>query len=131
MIYSIRLSKPAQESLAWILHENEELGKKILRQLKHRLPYDPYPEIDDEQDLFHSEIVKSLEKEAIEVRKLKSTEFANYRVFYIVDDDEQLIYVLEVVKRSAKTYDISTPHMQRIRDFYIKYYVSKQMRRKR
>jgi mRNA-degrading endonuclease RelE of RelBE toxin-antitoxin system len=125
MIYSVKLSKPAEESLAYILHQNKEIGRKILGQLKHRLPYDPYPDIDDEQDLFHSEIVKSLEEEDVEVQRLKSREFSGYRVFYIVDEDEYLIYVLEIVQRSLKTYDITTPHMQRIKDLYIRYYISK------
>ena len=126
MIYSVELSKPAEESLAYILHQDRELGMKILGQLNHRLPYDPYPGIDDEQDLFHSEIVTSLEKEGIEVRRLKSREFSGYRVFYIVDEDEYLIYVLEIVQRSLKTYDVTAPHMQRIKDLCIRYYVSKQ-----
>jgi len=125
MIYSVKLSKPAEESLAYILHQNKEIGRKILGQLKHRLPYDPYPDIDDEQDLFHSEIVKSLEEEGIEVQRLKSREFSGYRVFYIVDEDEYLIYVLEIVQRSLETYDVTTPHMQRIKDLYIRYYISK------
>lgn len=126
MIYSIQLSKPAEESLAYILRENKQLGMKILGQLRHRLPYDPYPAIDEEKDLFHSEIVTSLEKEGIEVRRLKSREFIGYRVFYIVDEDEQLIYVLEVVQRSGKTYDPTAPHIQTIKHLYIQYYVSKQ-----
>lgn len=128
MIYSVDLSKPAEESLAYILHQNKEIGGKILGQLKHRLPYDPYPDIDDERDLFHSQIVDSLEREGIDVHRLKSREFSNHRVFYIVDDDEHKIYVLEIVQRTAKTYDISTPHMERIKDLYIRYCVTKQMK---
>ena len=128
MIYSIKLSRPAEESLAYILQENKEIGMKILGQLNHRLPYDPYPTVDDEQDLFHSEIVRSLERESIEVRRLKSKEFSGYRVFYIVDEDEHLIYVLELVLRSPKTYIVSAPHMQRIKELYMQYYISKQGR---
>jgi len=126
MIYSIKLSKPAQISLAYILRQNKEIGRKILGQIKHRLPYDPYPTIDAEQDLFHSEIVQSLEKESIEVRRLKSKEFSGYRVFYIIDENEHLIYVLELVLRSSKTYIVSAPHMQRIKELYIQHYISKQ-----
>jgi len=128
MICSVDLSKPAEESLAYVLHQDKELGMRILGQLKHRLPYDPYPDIDDEQDIFHSEIVTSLQKERIDVHRLKSREFSNHRVFYIVDDDEHKIYVLEIVQRTAKTYDISTPHMERIKGLYIRYYVTKQMK---
>lgn len=125
VIYSIKLSKPAEISLAYILRENKELGTRILGQLKFRLPYDPYPDIDSEQDLFHSEVIQSLEREGFEVHRLKSREFIGYRIFYIVDDDECLIYVLELVERTSKTYDITEPHMQRIKDLYIQYYISK------
>ena len=130
MIYSIKFSKPFQVSLAYIINQDIELGKKIFNQLKDRLPYDPYPEIDDEQDLFRSVIVRSLEKRGMEVYRLKSRDFHNYRVFYIVDDDEYKIYVLEVVPRSAKTYIIATPHMKTIKDLYIQYYTYKQRKRR-
>ena len=126
MIYSIELSQPAEESLAYILNDTRKIGIKIIGQLKNRLPYDPLPDIDNERDLFHSEIVKSLENEGFEVYRLKSREFYDYRVFYIVDDDVQKIYVLEIVERTNKTYDLFTPHMQRIRNLYIQYYLSKQ-----
>ncbi len=121
----IDLSKPAEKSLAAIISENREIGEAIFNQLYNRLPYDPYPDIDDEDDLFHSTLVESLNREGYEVYRLKSREFRGYRVFYIVDEDENLIYVLEIVKRRSDTYKLNAQHMQTIKSLYIQYYTQK------
>lgn len=123
---NVKLSKPAEESLAYILAYDKNLGLKIFKQLKHRLPYDPYPDIDDENDLFHSTIVKNLEKEGLEVHRLKSKEFLSYRVFYIVDEEKDLVYILEVVERNSETYKMGAKHVRTIKDLYTKYYLNRQ-----
>lgn len=123
--FNVRLSKPAEESLAYIIHESENIGQKIFGQLKHRLPYDPYPEINEENDIFHSELVKALKRKDFEVHRLKSKEFLDFRVFYIVDEEENLIYILEIVKRKSNTYNLDSRHMKTIMDLYIKYYLDK------
>lgn len=121
----VELSIPAQTSLAYIIHEDKDLGVRILGQLKHRLPLDPYPEIDNENDLFQAELVKALEKEGIDVYRLKSREFLSYRVFYIVDEDADLIYVLDIVKRTKDTYKLHSTHIQSIKRLYTEYYTDK------
>jgi mRNA-degrading endonuclease RelE of RelBE toxin-antitoxin system len=122
---NIRLSKPAEVSLAYIIQNDKETGERIFAQLKHRLPNDPYPDVNDENDLFHSEIVKALEKEGIEIYRLKSKEFLGYRVFYIVDEEKRLIYILEITRRGEHTYAMGKVPIRTIKGLYIEYYANR------
>ena len=121
----VELSKPAQISLAHIIHEDETAGKSIIAQLKFRLPLDPYPDIDNPNDLFRSAPFKNLQKLGYDIFRLKSSEFKKYRIFYIVDEDSSIIYILEIIKRDDKTYNLSGKHINTIKDLYIEYYTKK------
>lgn len=127
---SVEFSIPAETSLAYIIREDKDLGGRIFGQLKYRLPLDPYPDVDDKNDLFQAELVEFLEKEGMDVYRLKSREFHKYRVFYIVDEDEDLIYILEIVKRTSHTYKLHSSHMQTIKRLYREYYTDKANRGK-
>lgn len=122
---SVEFSIQAETSLAYIIHEDKGLGARIFGQLKYRLPLDPYPDVNDEKDLFQAELVKALEKEGMDIYRLKSKEFLSHRVFYIVDEDEDLIYVLEIVKRAKETYKLSSMHIKSIKQLYFEYYTDK------
>ena len=121
----VELSIPAETSLAYIIHEDKDLGIRILGQLKYRLPLDPYPDVDDANDLFQAELVEFLKKEGIDVYRLKSREFLGHRVFYIVDEEADLIHVLDIVKRTKYTYKRSSTHIQTIKQLYFEYYTDK------
>lgn len=121
----IKLSKPAEKSLELIIKENPSLGKSIFSQLKDRLPLDPYPD-DPENEIFHSKPFKALERGGYDIRILKSKEFfRSCRIFYIVDETIEIIYILEIVKRDYDTYKLSSEHVKTIKDLYMKYYTHK------
>jgi len=121
----IKLSIPAEKSLEHIIKNNLSLGKRIFSQLKDRLPLDPYPD-DPENELFHSKPFKALERDGYDIRILKSKEFFKlYRIFYIVDEPAEIIYILEIVKRSRNTYELSSEHVKIVKDLYIRYYTHK------
>lgn len=122
---SVEFSIPAETSLAYIIREDKDLGGRIFGQLKYRLPLDPYPDVNDGNDLFQAELVKALEKEGIDVYRLKSKEFQKHRVFYIVDEDLDLIYILEIGRRAEDTYKLSATHIQSIKQLYTAYYTDK------
>jgi len=122
---NIELSVFAERALDRIISENKNLGTRIFAQLKNRLPLDPYPDVDDKNDLFQAVLVEFLEKEGIDVYRLKSREFLSHRVFYIVDEDEDLIYILGIVKRTKETYKLSSMHIQTIKQLYLEYYTDK------
>lgn len=120
-----KLSIPAEKSLENIRKENPPLEKKISALLKHRLPFDPYPD-DPENELLHSYPFEALEKNGIDIRILKSKElFESHRIFYIVDEPAEIIYILEIVKRNVNTYKLSSEHIKTIKDLYISYYTHK------
>ena len=121
----IKLSIPAEKSLEHIINNNPSLGKRIFSQLRDRLPLDPYPD-DPENELFHSKPFKALERAGYDIRILKSKEFfGSCRIFYIVDEPAEIIYILEIVKRDDDTYKLSSEHVKTIKDLYIRYYTHK------
>lgn len=122
---NIELSVFAERALDRIISENKNLGTRIFAQLKNRLSLDPYPDVDDKNDLFQAVLVEFLEKEGIDVYRLKSREFLSYRVFYIVDEDADLIYVLDIIKRTKDTYKLHSMHIQSIKRLYTEYYTDK------
>lgn len=122
---TVEFSIPAETSLAYIIREDKDLGIRIFGQLKYRLPLNPYPDVDDEKGLFQAELVKALEKEGMGIYRLKSQEFLSHRVFYIVDEEADLIYILEIIKRTKDTYKLSSMHIQSIKQLYTAYYTDK------
>lgn len=121
----IKLSIPAEKSLEHIIKNNPSLGERIFSQLRYRLPLDPYPD-DPENELFHSKPFKALERDGYDIRILKSKEFfRSCRIFYIVDEPAEIIYILEIVKRDDDTYKFSSEHVKTIKDLYIRYYTHK------
>lgn len=125
ILMKVELSSAAVKSLDSIIRNNKNLGARIFGQLKHRLPLDPYPDVNDKNDLFQAELVEFLEKEGIDVYRLKSREFLGHRVFYIVDEEADLIYVLDIVKRTEDTYKRGSTHIQSIKQLYFEYYTDK------
>lgn len=101
------------------------MAKRLVGQIKRRLPYDPYPDKDDSDDYFTAVLFDALKQEGIDVYRLKSREWKRYRLFYLVDEDNGLIYILEIVLRDDKTYRLSEKHVDTIKELYIKYYVNR------
>jgi mRNA-degrading endonuclease RelE of RelBE toxin-antitoxin system len=65
--------------------------------------------------------VEFLLKQGYDVRRLASTDFKDFRIFYFIDDDRDLIKVCEIVRRMSdkETYDCNElPHIQRIKQEY-------------
>jgi len=118
----VKLSKSAEESLAYIIDFNKTLGQRIYKQLTKRLPLDPYPDTDNQNEIFHSMLFMALKKKGFDVLRLKSSEYFKYRVFYIVDEDVNCIYILDIVERSILTYELNTSHVETIKRHYIEYY---------
>jgi len=121
----VTLSKSAEESLAGIISSNKTLGQRIYKQLSTRLPLDPYPETKNHNDVFHSTVVNALEKQGFDISRLKSSQFIRYRVFYIVDEEFDTIYILHIVERDKATYRLDSEHIETIKRHYINYYSSR------
>lgn len=118
----VKLSKSAEESLAYIIHSERKLGQRIYMQLSQRLPLDPYPDACNQNETFHSTVFKALEKQGFDISRLKSSQFIKYRVFYIVDEDVDCIYILDIVERNDATYKLNAKHIENIKRHYIEYY---------
>lgn len=98
---------------------------KIYKQLTKRLPFDPHPNIKNKNEIFHSMPFMALKNEGIDVSRLKSSEYLKYRIFYIVDEDADCIYILHIVEKSPTTYELDTSHIETIKRLYIEYYTNK------
>ncbi len=120
-MYKIKFSVPSERSLAEIKAKDYNLAKRIISQIERRLPYDPYPD-DDSKDYFTAMLFKALEQDGYDVWRLKSQKWRNYRVFYLVDEDKELIYILDVVLKDDDTYRPATGHVDTIKQLYIGYY---------
>jgi mRNA-degrading endonuclease RelE of RelBE toxin-antitoxin system len=120
--YEIILSAPFSKALNKLAAKDPDTVKRILAQLRYRLPLDPYPDEQGQDDIFHSTIVKNLEIDGYHVSRLKSLLFNKHRIFYLVDDDYNLIYVLEIALRDSTTYDRNSPHYRTIKTLYLEYF---------
>jgi len=118
----VKFELSAEEALAYIMRENEELGYKILTRLKI-LEYEPYPHLFSNYKL-DSETVKFLKKQGYDIRKLWCSEFNKYRIFYFVDEDKELVIICEIIKREDDdiTYGDNSPHIKRIKEAYKKHF---------
>lgn len=117
------LSPAAECSLAYILRNDESVGIKLFNQLKYKLPYEPLPNDRTPKKFFYANLINELKKENYEIFRLKSGEFRGYRVFYLIDDKNDVIYILEIFKRSESTYDKN--HMEKLKKLYILYYTNR------
>ncbi len=126
---TVHLSSPVQKTLNMIAQRDSAAAKRILAQLLNRLPIDPYPDIQTAEEIFHSCLVKNLEIDGYYVSRLKSLLFLQYRIFYLVDDDFGLIYVLEIVPRNKGTYDKNSKHYQTIKAQYLEYFQTRGTKR--
>jgi len=120
--YEISLSAPFSKALNRLAGKDPDIVKRILAQLRYRLPLDPYPDEQGHDDIFHSTVVKNLEIDGYYVSRLKSLLFDKYRIFYLVDEDYSLIYVLEIAPRDSTTYDRHSPHYRTIKTLYLEYF---------
>ena len=124
-MYKIEFSMPAYTSLEQISKTTKHLQSHY-EQLTNRLPYDPYPTNNtDKNNKFEAMQFKALVKQGFNVLRLKAANFFQYRVFYIVDERERLIYILEIVKRDNNTYNLDAQHVATIKDLHDKYYKTK------
>lgn len=122
----VTFSKSTVEYLAKLgRSENDsdrKLGKSIFMQLSKRLPFDPYPNIDSRKETFQSMPFMALKAEGIDVTRLKSSEYLKYRVFYIVDEDADCIFILHIVEKNLATYNLDSEHVKAIKKHYFEYY---------
>lgn len=70
-----------------------------------------------------SKAVEILRQQGLKVRSLKGFDFSRYRVFYFVDRARSTVIVKEVIPRAADTYDPQVPHIQRLRNNFLKYHL--------
>jgi len=118
----VKFELSAEETLAYIMRDNKELGYKILKRLEI-LKYEPYPHFFGNY-IFNSETVKFLKKQGYDIRKLWCSEFDTYRIFYFVDDKKELVIICEIIKRQDDniTYGDYSPHIKRIKEAYKKHF---------
>lgn len=63
-----------------------------------------------------------LRRRGLNVRRLTlSTNLPDHRFFYLHDAEHQFVYIMEVVKRTKKTYD-DAPHIRNVAAKYSEYY---------
>jgi hypothetical protein len=77
--------------------------------------------------------VRFLQKQGYDVRRLASTDFEHFRIFYFIDDDGDLIKVCEIVRRGKDkdTYESNDlPHIQRIKQQYDAHFGSPKKKKK-
>ena len=86
------------------------------------------PDTQNIGETFHSEIIKNLAKEGYDIRRLKSSDFSGFRIFYIVDEDCSLIYILEIIPRNNDTYKSNSPHYTTVKRLYVDYFTNKEQR---
>jgi mRNA-degrading endonuclease RelE of RelBE toxin-antitoxin system len=116
----VKFERPAEEALAYIMRDDEDLGYKVLARLK-KLKIDPYPHSFGDVTI-NSETVQFLKDQGFDVRKLRCSEFDKYRVFYFVDEKVELVVICEIIKRTDDTYNEKALHIIRIQEAYRKHY---------
>lgn len=117
---NVKFERSAEEALAYIMRDDEDLGYKVLARLK-KLKADPYPHSFGDVTI-NSETVQFFKDQGFDVRKLRCSEFDRYRVFYFVDEKAELIVICEIIKRTDDTYNEKAPHIIRIKEAYRKHY---------
>jgi len=117
---NVKFERRADEDLANIMRDNEELGFKILAR-PTKLKSDPYPHSFGDVTV-NSETVQFLAGKGYDVRRLRCSEFDRYRIFYFVDEKGGSIIICEIIPRAKDTYEENAPHIQRIITAYNKHF---------
>lgn len=102
------------------MRDNEDLGYKILARL-NKLKADPYPHFFGDVTV-NSETVQFFIDKGFDVRKLRCSEFDQFRIFYFVDENAELVIVCEIIRRTDDTYNENALHIQRIKQAYIRHF---------
>lgn len=85
------------------------------------LGFDPFPS----DAAVESMEVKLFKGMGLEVRRLKSVEFQKHRIFYLVDNPHDTVYVMHIVDRNHYDYENSPGTNQAIASKYRAYYGEK------
>jgi len=117
---NVKFERSAEEALANIMRDHEDVGYKILARIK-KLKSDPYPHSFGDVTI-NSETVQFLKDQGYNVNKLRCSEFDRYRVFYFVHERAELVIICEIIIRDRDTYQDNAPHIQRIKHAYGKYF---------
>jgi mRNA-degrading endonuclease RelE of RelBE toxin-antitoxin system len=107
--------------IAHITGGNELQRSRIILDL-NELELDPEPPRDGWR--VTSSRVQFLRRRGFDIRRLRlETNLPNYRFFYHWDQDHEVVYVMEVVRRNPRTYDrIEEPHIRSVIAKYEEYY---------
>ena len=116
---NVKFESSAEEALAYIMRDDQDMGYKILARLK-KLKADPYPHSFGDVTI-NSETVRFLKDQGYDIKRLRCSEFDRYRVFYFVAEKAELVVICELIKRSDDTYSNNAPHIERIKHAYSKH----------
>lgn len=116
--FEVRLEEPAKSCLAGF---DAGLRAHFVVVLKE-LELDPYLSVTGGFDWKESQAFTALRKAGYDVRRLKARQLGDWRVFYYVDDRRHLVLVKEIVSRDDDTYDLASPHVQRLKENYRSYW---------
>ena len=119
--YEVRVEEPAKSALHSLMSKDPSSVAGILRALAV-LKTDPDVHITGVR-FTESKAVEILRQQGFKVRSLKGFDFSRYRVFYFVDRARSMVIVKEVIPRAADTYDPQAPHIQRLRNNFLKYHL--------
>lgn len=119
--YEVRAEEPAKSALYSLMSKDPSSAAGIVRALEV-LKIDPNVHITGVK-FTESKAVEILRQQGFRVRTLKGFDFSRYRVFYFVDRARSTVVVKEVIRRAADTYDPQAPHIQRLRNNFLKYHL--------
>ena len=118
----LRFEKPAEEALERIMKTKKQLGYDMLARLEV-LKTEPYPHFFGDYTI-NSQAVQILIKDGFDIRTLKCSEFHRYRIFYFVDEGNDIVVVCEIVMRKTDkiTYGKKAAHIERIKAAYKRHF---------
>lgn len=118
----------ARDTLDYLRGVNEELTYAMVRWIK-ALGSEPRLNRFSKDVTTTTQEIRFLQKQGYDIRRLASTDFERFRIFYFIDDDKDLVKVCEIVRRlkDKDTYDSDElPHIQRIKQEYDAHFGSPQ-----
>jgi mRNA-degrading endonuclease RelE of RelBE toxin-antitoxin system len=116
----VKFEEAATVSLDNIMLNDRDVGFKILARLK-KLKVDPFPHSFGDVTV-DSHTVQFLKDLGMDIRRLKCSEFNDYRIFYFVNEETDMVIVCEIIKRNRDTYSEIAPHMERIKSAYRRHF---------
>src|SRR3989304_6400094 len=119
--YEVRVEEPAKSALYSLMSKDPSSAAGIVRVLKV-LKTDPDVHITGVK-FTESKAVEILRQQGFRVRTLKGFDFSRCRVFYFVDRARSTAVVKAGIRRTADTYDPQVPHIQRLRNNFLKYHL--------